>query len=106
MIKERIEQLICRVGARVCLIGEEERVGWAVIYPLISEKDYSDKEFGAEAGYIDSERFAMICAPELVKGSERGDRVICREHEYVIISKHIMPYGEKGCYAHCFLRNR
>lgn len=104
MIKERVERIIRRVGARVCLIGDEERAGWAVIYPLISQSDFTDKQLGSEAGSIDIERFAMICAPELTENTERGDKVMCRGESYVILSKHIMPYGEKGCYAHCFLR--
>lgn len=104
MIKEKIERIIRRVGVRVCLIGDEEKAGWAVIYPLISETDFVNKEIGSEAGSIDIERFAMICSPDLVSEVERGDKVICRGEGYVILSKHIMPYGENGCYAHCYLR--
>lgn len=104
MIKEKIERIIRMAGARVCLIGDEEKAGWAVIYPLISETDFGNKEIGAEAGSIDIERFAMISSPELVDKAERGDKVICRGESYVILGKHIMPYGENGCYAHCFLR--
>ncbi len=104
MIKDIVEKVICRAGAHVRLIGSEEKSGRAVIYPLISETDFSDRETGSDAGSIDSERFAMICAPELVDAAQRGESVICRGERYVILSVHIMPYGEYKCYAQCFLK--
>ncbi len=104
MIKDIVEKVIRRAGANVRIEGGAEKSGRAVIYPLIGERDFSDRETGSDAGSIDNGRFAMICSPELVDKVRRGESVICRGKRYVILSVHIMPCGEYGCYAHCFLK--
>lgn len=102
MKKERIERIFRRIGAEA-FAADKNKVGYAVIYPLIDKNDFSDK-IRAEVGCIDEECFVMLCPTKLIEGAERGDRIICRGESYAILSKHIVSVGEVGLYAQCYLK--
>lgn len=100
MKKYRIERIFRRIGAETTI---NNKVGYAVIYPLIDKSDFSDK-IRQEVGCVDEECFVMLCGTELVIDAKRGDKINCRNESYAILSKHIVSVGEMGLYAQCYLK--
>lgn len=98
--KSRIERIFRRIGAETKI---NDKVDFAVIYPLIDKSDFSDK-IRQEVGCIDEECFVMLCRTELVVDAKRGDKVECRNESYVILSKHMVSIGKIGLYAQCYLK--
>ena len=102
MIKDRVERIFRRIGAET-FAADKDKVGYAVIYPLIDKSDFSDK-ICQEIGCVDEECFVMLCPTELVDKAERGDRIICRGESYAILNRHTVSVSEIGIYAQCYLK--
>lgn len=102
MIKNRIERIFHRIGAETSA-PDKDKTSYAVIYPIIDKSDFSDK-IRQEIGCIDKECFVMLCPTEFVDSAKRGDKIICRNESYSILSRHIVSVGEIGIYAQCYLK--
>lgn len=100
MKKYRIEKIFRRIGVEA---STSNKAGYAVIYPLIDNSDFSDK-IRQEIGCVDEECFVMLCGTELVADAKRGDRLCCGNESYAILSKHIVSVSEIGLYAQCYMK--